>query len=42
MTRHPAPLVRRLVRFWRDVDYAQRRIFEIQTGLPPTRHFERH
>ena len=26
--------IRRLARMWADVDYAQQRLFEIQTGIP--------
>jgi hypothetical protein len=28
--------IRRLARAWADMDYAQRRLFEIQTGIPAT------
>lgn len=28
--------IRRLARVWADMDYAQRRLFEIQTGIPVT------
>ena len=34
MTRRPTPIVHSLVRVWRDMDYAQRRLFEIRTGAP--------
>ncbi len=38
MTRRPIGprSIRRLARAWADVDYAQRRLFEIQTGIPLT------
>jgi hypothetical protein len=32
----PRRLVRRLKRVWKELDYAQRRLFEIQTGVPVT------
>jgi hypothetical protein len=36
MTRQPVGprSIRRLARVWADLDYAQRRLFEIQTGIP--------
>jgi len=35
MTRHPfrPRAIRRLARVWAEMDYAQRRVFEIQTGV---------
>ena len=38
MSRHPrTPLpIRRLARVWSDIDYAQRRLFEIRTGVRVT------
>jgi hypothetical protein len=32
--------LRRLVRVWREVDYAQRRVFELRTGVTATDPWE--
>ena len=40
----PRPIARqiaRLTRTWREVDYAQRRIFELRTGVEVTDPWER-
>ena len=41
MNRHPHPILRRLTRIWRDMDYAQRRAFELRTGVEVTDPWER-
>jgi hypothetical protein len=39
MTRQPlgSRTIRRVIRAWADIDYAQRRLFEIRTGVPVSR-----
>jgi len=34
--------IRRIARAWADMDYAQRRLFEIRTGVPVTRRPQGH
>jgi hypothetical protein len=41
MARRLSTLKNRLRRSLSDMDYAQRRVFEIRTGLPSTSHLDR-